>query len=154
MIHFKRWLMSGAVLFAASWPAFALAHPAFQDQMRKLAESKIPENLDLSRVKSGTNFVVRYTPDGVSRVPVADLHAWTVEVENRESRSASPTELSIVADMPQHLHGLGSVPRVTRLSPGRFRVEGLNFQMPGWWKVEIEVRREQVAETFRFDLVI
>lgn len=152
MIHIKRWRKVGAVLFAACWAGFASGHPAFQDQMRRLAESKIPENLDLSRVKSGTNFVVRYVPEGA--VPVADLHAWTVVVEDKDGRPVALSELSFVADMPQHLHGLGSVPRVTRVSPGRFRVEGLNFQMPGWWKVEIEVRLEAVAETFRFDLVI
>lgn len=153
MIHFKRWLKSGAVLFAAVWPALASGHPAFQDQMRKLAESKIPENLDLSRVKSGTNFVVRYHPEGAA-VPVADLHAWTVMVEDKDGRPAARCELSFGADMPQHLHGLGSVPRVTRLGPGRFRVDGLNFQMPGWWKVEIEVRGGAAQETFRFDLVL
>ncbi len=156
MVHFRRWLIARSVLLAAAWSGAATAHPAFQDQMKRLAESKIPENLDLSRVKVGTAFVVRYAaeaPEG--RIPVAELHAWTVAVEAKDGTPVDGAVLELAADMPQHLHGLGSVPRVTPLGRGKFRVEGLNFQMPGWWQITVKVRaRDAPEEALRFDLVL
>ncbi len=124
--------------------------------MKRLAESKIPEDLDLSRVKTGTTFVVRYAAEGPeSRVPVAELHAWTVVVEAKDGTPVDGAVLELAADMPQHLHGLGSVPRVTPLGRGKFRIEGLNFQMPGWWQVVVKVSvRGAPEEALRFDLVL
>lgn len=151
MNQFKRWLSAGAVLFAAAAPLRAVGHPAFQDQMKRLAESKIPENLDLSRERSGASFVVRYAAEAPGgEVPVAELHAWTVAVETKDGRPVPAGGLELSADMPQHRHGLGSVPRVTPLGSGRFRIDGLNFPMPGWWQVKLTVG----GETYNFDLVL
>lgn len=149
MTHFRRCLLILTAIFAAG-PSVASAHPAYQDQMKRLAESKIPEKLDLSRIKSGTSFTVRYAPATASGdLPVAELQSWIVTVV------PAPKALEVEADMPQHLYGLGSVPKVKALGGGKFRVDGLNFQMPGWWQVVFKVQaRDGEDEAVRFDLVL
>jgi hypothetical protein len=49
--------------------------------------------------------------------------------------------LAVDAEMPEHRHGMNVVPRVVELGPGRFRVEGLRFQMSGWWDLHVDLTR-------------
>jgi hypothetical protein len=41
--------------------------------------------------------------------------------------------------MPEHRHGMNYRPTVTAVAPGRYRVEGLLFHMPGRWDLLFDV---------------
>ena len=70
----------------------------------------------------------------------------------------SPSEgATIVIDggMPQHGHGLPTAPRVTRsLGGGRYQVEGLKFNMGGWWELRFRITTDAGTDSITFNLDI
>jgi len=53
--------------------------------------------------------------------------------------AAPPRALAVDAVMPEHRHGMNYRPTVTAVAPGRYRVEGLLFHMPGRWDLLFDV---------------
>lgn len=58
------------------------------------------------------------------------------------------------ARMPAHGHGLNYRPRITAAGPGRYRVEGILFHMPGPWQFVFDVRAGDQARRMTADLTI
>jgi hypothetical protein len=57
--------------------------------------------------------------------------------------------------MPQHGHGLPTEPRVTEeLGGGRYRVEGMKFNMPGWWTIKLSVSSAAGSDSATFNLTL
>lgn len=50
-----------------------------------------------------------------------------------------PRRIRVAADMPAHGHGMNYKPTLTTLAPGRIRLEGLLFHMPGRWRFTFDV---------------
>ncbi len=44
-------------------------------------------------------------------------------------------DVQVSADMPAHGHGMNYRPEVVTLGPGRYRVSGMMFHMPGNWRL-------------------
>lgn len=67
--------------------------------------------------------------------------------------AAPPRALAVDAVMPEHRHGMNYRPTVTAVGPGRYRVEGLLFHMPGRWDLLFDVDggsgTERVVATLR-----
>jgi hypothetical protein len=69
---------------------------------------------------------------------------FSLDVIVRERYKASPArlvDLEVDADMPTHNHGMVTAPKVVAVDPGRFRVSGMLFHMPGAWTIRFLVRR-------------
>lgn len=116
--------------------------------------SSVPAGLDLSRTQTSQNghFEVAYEPADAA-VPVNKLQSWTLTVTRPAGRGVEGAHIEVNGDMPGHGHGLASQPRVTReLGEGRYLVEGLKFQMGGWWVVDAAVTAGNVTDTVRFNL--
>ena len=55
--------------------------------------------------------------------------------------------------MPQHGHGLPTEPAVTaELGDGRYRIEGVKFNMGGWWELQLRDRRPRGQDNVTFNL--
>ena len=55
--------------------------------------------------------------------------------------------------MPQHGHGLPTKPQVTReLGNGDHLVEGMKFNMGGWWVVKFRVNAMAGSDSLVFNL--
>jgi len=73
-------------------------------------------------------------------IPIAERHAWTIEIRDGKGAPVEPTQLAFYGGMPGHGHGLPSAPRVTqRLEPGVYLVEGVVFNMYGEWDLVVGV---------------
>jgi len=57
--------------------------------------------------------------------------------------------LSIDAEMPDHRHGMNYRPRLTVTGPGRARVEGMVFHMPGRWDLLFDLEDAAGHERLR-----
>lgn len=81
-------------------------------------------------------------------------HEWVVVVEKGAGEPAGGCRLRFDADMPAHGHGLPTAPQVTsETAPGRYRVEGVRFSMPGHWRIMVAVSGCAGAEdSAAFDL--
>jgi hypothetical protein len=61
--------------------------------------------------------------------------------------------ITVDGGMPQHGHGLPTKPRVTRaLGNGDHLVEGMKFNMGGWWVVKFAVAGEAGRDSVVFNL--
>lgn len=61
-----------------------------------------------------------------------------VRVTDAGGSALDALELKIDGGMPQHGHGLPTRPRVARqLGNGRYQIEGLKFNMGGWWELKL-----------------
>ena len=81
------------------------------------------------------------------------MHSWTLHVETKEGRPVTDATVKIDGDMPQHGHGLPTRPRVTRnLGNGDYLVEGVKFQMGGWWVMEFTVATGESSDVAKFNL--
>ena len=60
--------------------------------------------------------------------------------------------ITLDGDMPQHGHGLPTQPRVTKyLGNGDYLVEGMKFQMGGWWLVDFTMGADSQTDAVHFN---
>jgi hypothetical protein len=92
-----------------------------------------------------------------SAVPVNRLHRWRLLVSDLAGQPVSGATIGVAGHMPGHVHGLPTQPRVTaELAPGVYMVEGLKFQMDGWWVMQFDIQpadAAQPADNVAFNLV-
>jgi hypothetical protein len=94
----------------------------------------------------GERYTVAWRADPAP-VPVGRHFALDFEVCPRAG-AAMPATLAVDATMPAHRHGMNYAPTVTAAGPGRWRVDGLLFHMPGRWEMVFAsgpARAERVA---------
>jgi hypothetical protein len=110
---------------------------------------RVPADLDLSlrkATKAGL-YVAEIAPEA-EPVTVGPMHSWTVTLQG-----ADGTPLD--GGMPQHGHGLPSSPAVTQaLGDGHYLLEGMKFNMPGWWEIDLAIEAPAGADTVTFNLVL
>ncbi len=104
------------------------------------------------RLSEAGRYRVSWRADA-SPVPVGRLHAWTLHVAHADGSPVANAAIKVDGDMPQHGHGLPTRPRVTRnLGNGDYLVEGVKFQMGGWWVMQFDVEAEGQRDKVRFNL--
>ncbi len=99
-----------------------------------------PANLDLSTTQASEQglFTVSYTSD-LDPLTINKLNIWTLHVEDAGGAPLDGATVSIDGGMPEHNHGMPTQPIVSALGGGDYKVEGMKFQMPGWWTVTVVV---------------
>ena len=103
--------------------------------------AKPPADLDYSRTRTSESGSYRATirPEGDS-IPKGKLQRWTLHLETPQGAMVDSAKVTVDGGMPQHGHGLPTKPRVTRqLGHGDHLVEGMKFNMGGWWVVKFRV---------------
>ncbi len=116
----------------------------------------VPPNLDYSTTRLSTNGLFRasYASRG-GPITINHIHSWNLHVETPDGRPVEGAQITVDGGMPQHGHGLPTQPRVTRdLGGGNYLVEGMKFQMTGWWVVKYTVRSGQQTDTTVFNLML
>jgi hypothetical protein len=78
-----------------------------------------------------------------------------VTVRDAEGRAIDEAQISVDGGMPQHGHGLPTRPRVTRnLGDGIYEIEGVRFNMGGWWEFKLTIAGSRGADTVTFNLAL
>lgn len=104
------------------------------------------------RVSAQGAYRVSYRSDPAP-APVGRLHTWTLHVATPDGAPVTDADIALDGDMPEHRHGLPTKPRVTRhLGNGDYLVEGVKFQMGGWWVMDFRIRAGGRDDTVRFHL--
>jgi hypothetical protein len=61
--------------------------------------------------------------------------------------------MTIGGGMPQHGHGLPTRPRMTRaIAAGTYEIEGVRFNMGGWWEFKVTIATDRGEDTVTFNL--
>ncbi|HVY51508.1 MAG TPA: FixH family protein [Devosia sp.] len=115
-----------------------------------------PADLDLSLSKATERglYVATLAADQ-SPIPVGTLHTWTVKVTTADGVPVETRSIAIDGGMPQHGHGLPTQPEVTTdLGGGSHLIEGMKFNMPGWWTLTVSIDGAQGADQATFNIVL
>ena len=113
-----------------------------------------PNELDYSRTRRSDAGLYSATiePKGDS-IPKGKLQSWTIHLETAAGLPVDSASVTVDGGMPQHGHGLPTKPRVTRsLGDGDHLVEGLKFNMGGWWVVKFRVQASAGTDSVTFNL--
>jgi hypothetical protein len=116
--------------------------------------TKAPKDLDYSRTRTSEAGLYRATihPQGDS-IPQGRLQRWTLHLETVSGAPIDSAVVTVDGGMPQHGHGLPTKPRVTRaLGNGDHLVEGMKFNMGGWWVVKFRVASDAGSDSLVFNL--
>ena len=115
-----------------------------------------PNDLDLSRSKATANGLCQVTIAPESEpLRQGPLHAWILTVETPDGVPVDGAEIAIDGGMPQHGHGLPTSPAVTgSLGDGRYRIEGVRFNMGGWWELKFAIVADGRMDEVDFNIVL
>jgi hypothetical protein len=115
-----------------------------------------PGDLDLATTRLSAGGLYRATIRSQAEpIPIGALHSWTIRIETPDGHPVPGATIAVDGGMPQHGHGLPTQPRVTRdLGNGEYLVEGMKFQMDGWWTLEFAIAADGGRDTTRFNLVL
>lgn len=117
---------------------------------------RVPDDLDLSRKKLAESglYIAAISPEQ-GPVSVGAMHAWIVTITDPIGRPVDGARISIDGGMPQHGHGLPTSPAVTReLREGSYLVEGVKFNMSGWWEFKLGIEGSAGSDEVTFNLVL
>jgi hypothetical protein len=116
--------------------------------------SKPPDNLDYSRTRQSEKGLYRGTirPQGDS-IPQGRLQRWTLHLETADGAPVDSATVLVDGGMPQHGHGLPTRPQAKQLaSSGDYLVEGMKFNMGGWWVVKFRVDATSGSDSLVFNV--
>lgn len=115
-----------------------------------------PKNLDLSlkHPSDHRTFFVELEPPA-SPPAVNKIHSWQIKVTDQAGAPINGARIAVDGGMPQHGHGFPTQPRVTRqLKDGTYLLEGMKFNMTGWWEIHLKVDADGASDTVTFNTVL
>jgi hypothetical protein len=83
------------------------------------------------------------------------LQTVQVALTDANGRSIDGAVITVDGGMPQHGHGLPTQPRVTKaLGNGEYVIEGVRFNMGGWWEFKLSIAGKEGTDTVTFHLAL
>ncbi|TFL16560.1 FixH family protein [Jannaschia formosa] len=116
----------------------------------------VPSDLDLAMSKATASGLYLAALAPVTEpVTVGPMHSWTVSLTDAAGAPIEAASISVDGGMPQHGHGLPTAPAVTRsIGKGQFLIEGMKFNMSGWWVIDLSIDSAAGADTVTFNLML
>lgn len=91
----------------------------------------------------------------VMTVPLNAIHRWRLLVSSLSGDPVADARIEVGGHMPGHVHGLPTKPEVTEeIAPGVYRVDGMKFQMQGWWVITFTIEDGDTVDTVQFNLLL
>lgn len=136
------------------WLGLALAACGLSQDAATVSAPDAPAAAD-NRWSTTTDaglYVVALAPrDG--KPVIGAFHEWVIEVRDKTGTGVHPAQLSFDGGMPDHGHGLPTAPRVSdHLGAGRYRLEGVRFNMAGAWTLIVGVDAAQGRDRAQFEI--
>ena len=148
-------LLSAVLIIVLIVLAFPIIGPRFiMPLMMRFNPPPADLNLATTRVTDKGLYEVSFTP-ATDPIAINQIHSWTLHVETPEGKAVENAQITVDGGMPQHGHGLPTRPQVTQnLGNGDYLVEGMKFQMIGWWEVRYTITASEQSDSITFNLVI
>lgn len=136
------------ILIAIAIAAVAIGAAVFHMMMTP------PDDLDLARSKPTEQraYVASISPE-TEPLQQGELHAWVLTVTTPDNKPVEGATIAVDGGMPQHGHGLPTSPQMTSyLGEGRYRIEGVKFNMGGWWELKFAISAPPGDDRVTFNL--
>lgn len=87
--------------------------------------------------------IVSYTtPAGAPEIN--RIHSWILHIEDESGVTIEGAVIEVVGSMPEHDHGLPTMPRVTEeLGDGDYKLDGMRFHMSGYWEIVVTITTDE-----------
>jgi hypothetical protein len=116
----------------------------------------VPADLDTSVTRRSEQAMYRggYTAR-LDPIAINQMHTWVFHLASAAGQPLEEAHITVDGEMPQHGHGLPTSPQVTQaLGNGDYLVEGMKFNMPGWWVVNFHITANGQRDTVTFNLIL
>jgi hypothetical protein len=95
----------------------------------------------------------RVTLEPVEPLAKRRLQKVHVRVVDAAGQPVDGADMTVDGGMPQHGHGLPTRPRMTAgMGDGRYEIDGVRFNMGGWWEFKLAIRAPAGADSVTFNL--
>lgn len=133
-------MRSGKMMAAADTPAKTPQKPTDESSYAQTMMSK------------QGNFKVTYTSEPAV-MPIGQIISWKLKVQAPDGKPITDAAITVDGDMPEHGHGLPTVPKVTQnIGDGTYLVGGIKFSMPGWWTMTFTIKSGDRTDSVTFNL--
>jgi hypothetical protein len=103
------------------------------------------------RTSEGGGYVA--TLESAAPLRTRRMQSVRLTVRTADRLPVDGATITVDGGMPEHGHGLPTRPRVTRqVAPGTYEVEGLKFNMGGWWEVKFRFDSASGTDSVTFNL--
>jgi hypothetical protein len=110
-----------------------------------------PKAYDRGQASAAQLYRATFSP--VESIRVGRLHSWNVQIVGADGAPVDQAKITVDGGMPQHGHGLPTKPLVTQhLGEGRHVIEGMKFNMGGWWVVKLHIDGAKGSDVVTFNL--
>lgn len=105
------------------------------------------------RVSAQRVYTATLQPEEALRV--RKLQTARVAISDAAGNPVENATIAVDGGMPQHGHGLPTRPRVTKqLGGGIYEIEGLRFNMGGWWELRLAIDGTAGSDIVTFNLAL
>ena len=142
-----------ALVVTAAVAATGCGHVMMMMHGNNVARPPAPEFGTGPRASASSQFTATLQADQ----PLRPRRMQTVRVAITDAAGAPIDDATIQIDggMPQHGHGLPTRPRVTRaLGNGLYEIEGVRFNMGGWWEFKLAINAASGSDVVTFNLAL
>lgn len=106
-----------------------------------------------ARTQSSAAQRYRATFTPAEPIRMGRLHKWNIDVVTADGVPVDKATITVDGGMPQHGHGLPTKPVVTQsLGDGRHVIDGMRFNMGGWWVVKLQINAAAGSDQVTFNL--
>jgi hypothetical protein len=115
-----------------------------------------PTDLDLSlrHPSAQGRYVVQMEPPAATPA-INQIHTWQIKLTSPDGAPVRNARIAVDGGMPQHGHGLPTLPQVTReVAGGTYLMEGMKFSMTGWWEIKLAIQAAEGSDTAVFNTLI
>lgn len=103
------------------------------------------------RLSAGARYTAQLEPTPPLRL--RRLQTVRVRLSDAGGRPVDAARITVDGGMPQHGHGLPTRPRMTRaLGDGIYEIEGVRFNMGGWWEFRLTIDGATGGDIVTFNL--
>lgn len=121
-----------------------------------MMKSGMPADLDMAMTKMSEHHRFNVSVESQKTPPpINAMHTWVLTVRTPDGHAVEGARITVNGGMPMHGHGLPSAPRVTKYQgDGRYLVEGVKFNMSGWWKMDFNIVAGDNDDQVAFNIVL
>jgi hypothetical protein len=84
---------------------------------------------------------------------VRKMQTVQVAIQDAYGKAIDGATITVDGGMPEHGHGLPTQPRVTKnLGNGVYQIEGVRFNMGGWWEFKLAVTTPTATDNITFNI--
>ena len=142
-----------ALAVAAAVGATGCGHVMMMMHGKNVARPSETEFGTGPRTSPSRHFTATLQPDQPLRP--RRMHTVRVAITDAAGLPVDDATIQIDGGMPQHGHGLPTRPRVTRaLGKGLYEIEGVRFNMGGWWEFRLAINAASAADVVTFNLAL